>query len=131
MAITARSEKRSSDIVDLVQVLIRFMSEKDRSASALLIGRVHAIRRRRWMFGKVSSSHAPRLFGSSFSAYCHIVCHLLSSFPRDLGNGRSFSQNNMPFAASDSSWVLLTMMVLDKASDGRGDPRQKIGLAFE
>ena len=114
MAITARSEKRCSDIVDLVQVLIRFMSEKDRSASALLIGRVHAIRRRRWMFGKVSSSHAPsanrRLFGSSFSADCHIVCHLFSSFPRDLGNGRSFSQNNMPFAASDSSWVLLTMI---------------------
>ena len=114
MAITARSEKRSSDIVDLVQVLIRFMSEKDRSASALLIGRVHAIRRRRWMFGKVSSSHAPsanrRLFGSSFSADCHIVCHLLSSFPRDLANARSFSQNNIPFAASDGSWVLLTMI---------------------
>ena len=56
---TARSEKCSSDIVDLVQVLILFMSERDRPASALLIGRVHAVRRRRWRFGKASASHTP------------------------------------------------------------------------
>ena len=43
--------------------------------------------------------------------------------------GRSFSQNNMPSVASDSSRVLLTM--IDKASDGCGDLRQRIGLAFE
>ena len=110
----ARSEIRSSDIVDLVQVLILFMSEKDRSASALLIGRVHAMRRRRCMFGKASTSYAPsasrRSPGSSFSADYHIVCHLRSSFARDLGNGRSFSQNNMPSVASESSRVLLTMI---------------------
>ena len=72
-----------------------FHERKDHSASAILIGRVHAMRRRRWMFGKASLSHAPsasrRLLGSSFSADCHIICHLRSSFPRDLGNGRSFS----------------------------------------
>ena len=76
------------------------------------------MRRRRWMFGKASSSHAPsasrRLLGSP---------SLLTAI------GRSFSQNNMPSVASDSSRVLLTM--IDKASDGRGDLRQRIGLAFE
>ena len=90
------------------------MIEKDRSVSAQLIGRVHAMRRRQWMFGKASTSHAPSasrtLLGSSFSADCHIVCHFCSSLPRDLGNGRSFSQNNMPSVASDSSRVLLTMI---------------------
>jgi len=54
---TARYEKRSSDIIDLVQVLILFMSEKDRSASALLIGKVHAMSRRRWMFEKAVPRH--------------------------------------------------------------------------
>ena len=91
-----------------------FHEWKDHSASAILIGRVHAMRRRRWMFGKASLSHAPsasrRLLGSSFSADCHIICHLRSSFQRDLGNGRSFSQNNMPSVASDSFRVLLTMI---------------------
>ena len=45
----------SSDIVDLEQVLIRFIDENDRSASALVIGRV---------LGKASSSKSPtaRLF---------------------------------------------------------------------
>ena len=90
------------------------LSEMDRSASALLIGRVHAIRGKRWMFGKISTSHAPsasrRSLGSSFSADWHIVYHRRSSFPRDLGNGRSFSQNNMPSVASDSFRVLLTMI---------------------
>ena len=142
----ARSEKRSSEIVDLVQVLILSMSKKDRSASALLIGRVHAMRRRRWMFGKASTSHTPsagrRSPGSSFSADCRIIYHLRSPFPRDLGNGRSFSQNNMSSVASDSSRVFLTMIecrvycfywlrVLGKASDGRGGPRQTVGLEFE
>ena len=47
MAITARSENRSSGIVDLEQVLIHFISENDRSASALGIGRVQAMTRRR------------------------------------------------------------------------------------
>ena len=34
-----------------------------------------------------------------------IVCHLRSSFPRGLRDGRSFSQNNMPPVTSDSSRV--------------------------
>ena len=63
MAITARSENRSSDIVDLEQVLIHLISEKfsenDHSASVLVISRVQAMTRRRWMFGKASSSQAP------------------------------------------------------------------------
>ena len=111
---TARSEKGSLDIVDLVRVLILFMTEKDRSASALLIGRVQVMRRRRWMFGKASTSHAPsvrgRLLGSSFSVHCHKVFHPRSSLLRDLGNGGSFSQKNMPSVALDSSRVLLTMI---------------------
>ena len=90
-----------------------FHERKDYSASALLIGRVHAMRRR-WMFEKASSSHAAsasrRLLGSSFSADCHIICHLRSLFLRDLGNGRSFSQNNMPSVASDTFRVLLIMI---------------------
>ena len=40
MVINARSENRSSGIVDLEQVLIYFISENDRSASLLVIGRV-------------------------------------------------------------------------------------------
>ena len=47
MAITARSDNRSLGIVDLEQVLIHFISENDRSASALVIGRVQAMTRRR------------------------------------------------------------------------------------
>ena len=84
---TARSEKRSSDIVDLVQVLILSISKKDRSASALLIGRVHAMRRRRWMFGKASTSPiaSRRSLGSSLSADYHIVCHISQLIPKGLG----------------------------------------------
>ena len=43
MAITARSWKRSSDIVDLEQVLIHFISKNDRSASAIMMGRQDSI----------------------------------------------------------------------------------------
>ena len=43
--ITARSENCS--IVDLEQVLMHFISEKNRSASAIVIGRVQATTRRR------------------------------------------------------------------------------------
>ena len=56
MAITARSENRSSDIVDLEQVLIHFISKNGHSASVLMISRVQAMTRRRRMFGKASSS---------------------------------------------------------------------------
>ena len=86
------------------------MNEKDRSASALLIGRVHVMTRRWWRFRKAPTSHTPsaskRSLSSSFSADCHIVCNHRSSFPRDLENG----QNNMPSVASDSSRVLLTVI---------------------
>ena len=47
MAITARSENRSLGIVDLEQVLIHFISENDRLASAFVINRVQAMTRRR------------------------------------------------------------------------------------
>ena len=94
MAITVRSENRSSGIVDLEQV-----SENDRLGSALVIGRVQAMARRRWIFWKAFSSQAPstntKLFGSSLSIDSQSVFHLSTSFPRDLGNGLSFSQNSM------------------------------------
>ena len=85
MTITARLENRSLDIVE--QVLIHFIScENDHSASVLVISRVQAMTRRRWMFGKVSSSQAPhaskRSFGSSLSVDCQSVFHQLTSFPR-------------------------------------------------
>ena len=46
MAITARSEDRSSGIVDQEQVLIHFISENDHSSSQLVIGRVQEMTRR-------------------------------------------------------------------------------------
>ena len=61
MAITARSENPSSDIVDLEHVLIHFISENDHSVSVLVISRVKAVTRRRSMFGKASSSQAQLL----------------------------------------------------------------------
>ena len=80
MAITARFQNRSSGVVDLEQVLIHFISQNDRSASALVIGMVQAVTRRRWMFGKASSSPAPsvseRLFGSSLSVDRQSVFYL-------------------------------------------------------
>ena len=64
------------------------------------------------MFGKASSSQAPsankRLFGSSLSVGCQSVRHLSTSFPRDLGNGLSFSQNSMPSTSSSSCSALFT-----------------------
>ena len=59
MAFTARSENRSSGTVDLEQVLIHFISEEDRSASAPVIGRVQVMTRRQQMLRKVSSSQTP------------------------------------------------------------------------
>ena len=47
MAITARSDNHCLGIDDLEQVLIHFISENDRSASALVIGRVQAMIRGR------------------------------------------------------------------------------------
>ena len=79
MAISARSENRSSDIAsDLEQVLIHFVSENDHLASAHVIGRVQAMTRGRWMFWKASSSQAPS------TVDCQSAFHLLTSFPRDL-----------------------------------------------
>ena len=82
MVITARSENRSPDIVsDLEQVLIHFISKNDHSAS--VIGRVRAMTRRRWMFGKASSLQSPsaskKLFGSSLSVDFQSGFHLLIS----------------------------------------------------
>ena len=53
---TMGSENRSSGVVDLEQVLIHFISENDRLASALVIGWVQAMTRRQQMFGKAPSS---------------------------------------------------------------------------
>ena len=128
MAITARSENRSSDIVDLEQVLIR-------SPLIHFISEVQAVIRRRWMFGKASSSQSPnaneRLFGSFLSVGCQSVCHLSTSRPRDLGNGLSFSQNSMPSTSSSSCSALFTII------DGTRQSRwwawrssSKIDLAF-
>ena len=82
----ARSENRSSSVVDLEQVLIHFISENDGSGSAFVIGRVRAMTRGLQMFGKASSSQTPgakiRLFGSSLSVDCQSVLsvfHLLST----------------------------------------------------
>ena len=52
------------------------------------------------MFGRAPLSQTlsanKRLFGSSLTAF-----HLHPSFPGDLRNGMSFSQNIMPFTFSD------------------------------
>ena len=47
---SARSENRSSGVVDLEQVWIHFINENDGSASAFVIVRVPAMTRRRQMF---------------------------------------------------------------------------------
>ena len=135
MAITARSENRCSDIVDLEQVLIHFISENDHSAFVLRISRVQAMTRRRWMFGKASSSQAPsaskRLFGSSLSVNFQSVFHLLTSFPRDLGNGMFFSQNSMPSTSSCSRSGLFTIIDGTRQSRWRAwRSSSKIDLAF-
>ena len=104
--IAARSENRSPDIVsDVEQVLIHFISENDYSGIFCACHRyvVQPVTRRRWMFGKASSSQAPsvskRSFGSSLSVDCQSVFYLLSSwsFPRDLGNGKSVLREQHAF----------------------------------
>ena len=121
--ITARSDNRSLGIVDLEPVLIHFISENDRLASALVIGWVQAMTRRRQMFGKASSLQTPsankRLFGSFLSVDCHSVFHLPTSFPRDLRNGMSFSQNSMPSASSSSCSVFFTIIDVTRQSKWR------------
>ena len=77
-------EKRSSDMIDLEQVLT-FSSEKTghRSSSVLVIGRVLATRTRRM------DSDGEE--------------HLKSClFPRELGNAMSFPQCNVPSTSSCS-----------------------------
>ena len=128
MAITARSENFYSDIVDLGQVMIRFASEKDRSASALVIGRVQAITRR-WCgcLGK----HLEKNVGSYQSVNCQSAFHLRNSFPRDLRNGMSFSQYSMPSTSSFSCSSLFTIIYGTRQVDGgRVGLRQKIDLAL-
>ena len=119
MAITARFQNRSSGIFDLEQVLIHFISENDRSASALVIGMVQAVTRRRWMFNLGKHLHrqhqvlvkgcleAPYLLTARvFSIY-----DLRTSFPRDLGHGMSScSQGSMPCTSSSSCSALFTII---------------------
>ena len=108
---------------------------EDHSASVPVTRKVQAMTRRRWIFGNASSLQAPsaskRLFGSSLSVDCQSVFHLLTSFPRDLGNGMSFSQNSMPFPSSSSCSASFTII------DGTRQSRwwawrssSKIDLAF-
>ena len=135
MAITARSENRSSDIVDLEQVLIHFIGENGHSASVLRISRVQAMTRRRWMFGKASSSQAPsaskRLFGSYLSVDFQSVFRLLTSFPRHLGSGMSSFQNNMLSTSSSSRSGLFTIIDGTRQSRWRAwRSSSKIDLAF-
>jgi len=60
------------------------------------------------MFGKAYTSHAPSATRRSLEVPSLLTAFgLRSSFLRDLGNGGSFYQNNMPFVASDSSRVLI------------------------
>ena len=118
MAITARSENRSSGIVDLEKVLIHFISQIDRSASALVISRAQAMTRRR---------PDKRLFRSFLSVDCQSVFHLRTSFPRDLGNGLSFSQNSMPqfYFIIKLQCLLSKSMARHKADGVRGDLLKK------
>ena len=102
----ARSLRRCSVIMDLVQFLILFIKLKERSASALEIGNVHPINRRRWTLGNESILQAlsawTRLFGiavCSLSLFNNILAlhnpsHRLSSFGRDFGKGKSISHFN-------------------------------------
>ena len=117
------------------QVLIHFISANDHSASVLFISRVQAMTKRRWMFGKASSSQAPsaskRLFGSSLSVDFQSVFQLLTSFLRNLGNGMYFSQNGMPSTSSSSRSGLFT--IIDSTRQSRWRARRsssKINLAF-
>ena len=68
------------------------------------------------MFGKASSSQAPsaskRLFGSSIFVACQSVFHIRTSFPRDLGNGMSFSQYSIPFTSSSKCSSLFTKLTV-------------------
>ena len=84
--------------IDLANVLILLNKDKECSASALVMGRVHAITRRQWIFRKESASQTPResrrLSGIGMSdlhscdspfLLSHRACHLMSSFLRDFG----------------------------------------------
>ena len=90
------------------------------------------------MIAKAFSLQTPsgnkRLFGSSLSVnYQRLsLFHQHTSYPRDLRNEMSFSQNSMPFTSSDPAAepYLLESMARDKADGGRDDLRQKIDLAF-
>jgi len=56
------------------------MSEKDRSASAQLIGKVHAMRRRRRMTGKAYRSHAPNASRRSLEVPSLLTATLFAIF---------------------------------------------------
>ena len=72
---------------------------------------------RQWLDGDGCSSHK-RLFGSSQSVDCQSVFHLHTLFPRDLGNGMSFSQKSMP-STSLSSFSAIFICVIDGTSQSK------------
>ena len=76
-----------------------------------------SVRCRQWLDGDGCSSHK-RLFGSSQSVDCQSVFHLHTSFPRDLGNGMSFSQKSMP-STSLSSFSAIFICVIDGTSQSK------------
>ena len=76
------------------------------------------------MFGHVHSSSAKkRLFGSSLCVVCQGVFLLRTSFPRDFGNGMSFSQNSAPFTLSDPAAVPYLLY-------SRHETKQMVGVAI-
>ena len=99
MVITGK--KRSSDMVDLEQVL-NFSSEKPlhHLASVLVIGKVHVTRTR-----LMDSDGEKHLNGCLF--------------PRELEDAMPFPQYNMPSTSSCSCSHYCISMVLDKADGGR------------
>ena len=109
MAITARSESRSSVIVDLANVFIQ-----GKTSSALVIGRVHPIISRQWIFGNESMSHAPResrrLSGISSCFFCHRDFHLITSWKKV---SLASSRRNPAIVDRLNSRFLAILMALD------------------
>ena len=68
---------------------------------------------------------------SSLSVDCQSVFHPSTSFPRDLGNGMSFSQNRMPSTSSSSGGAFYAIIDCTRPSNLRAwRSSSKIDLAF-
>ena len=93
-------ERQSLQVFDLIRIRSKFKKGTCNGQKTIDVWEIR------------SSSQAPRvnktLFGTSPSADCQNVFHLSTSFPRDLGNGLSFSQNSMPSTSAPSCSALFT-----------------------